>query len=299
MKKVVIYVLFMVCVLSVSAQKDTVIVRDSWHKDTIRQEKERVDTLSGESEMIIWDKTVRESERGYRIHSNVPLKTVRKERHSYQQTFFKGHWSGFYFGFVNFGNTDYSKYGDNDFMELDWGNSFTMQFNLFTYNIVGLNPGKTMGLVTGLGFDYQRFCFERDITIKKDDSGMLQPVPLSEMGIDNVKRSAFKALYMTIPILAEWQFPASAYKRAYVSTGVIGGIRLHSKTKIVYKDENGDKHKKKNSDSYGMIPLKADWTLRVGYRGMSVWGNYTLTNMFKKNKSPELHPYAIGVGFTF
>ena len=70
-------------------------------------------------------------------------------------------------------------------------------------------------------------------------------------------------------------------------------------TGIVYKDENADKHRKKNSDSYGMIPLKADWTVRAGYHGVCLWGNYTLTNMFKKSKSPELHPYTIGVGFTF
>ena len=63
MKKVVVYVMFMMCVLSVVAQKDTVVVRDSWHKDTIRQKSGTRDTVVQESEMIIWDNTVRESER--------------------------------------------------------------------------------------------------------------------------------------------------------------------------------------------------------------------------------------------
>ena len=45
---------------------------------------------------------------------------------------FEGHWSGFYYGFVNFGNTDYSMYEGTayeeygEFMELDWSHSFAM-----------------------------------------------------------------------------------------------------------------------------------------------------------------------------
>ena len=298
MKKVVVYVMFMVCVLPVSARRDTVVIRDNWRVDTIRQKSEKVDTVVRESEMIIWDNTVRESGRRPRRYSEVPLKTVREENRRALRHLFRGHWSGFYLGFVNFANTDYSKYGGDDFMELDWGNSFAMQFNLFSHGM-GLNERRTLGVVTGIGFEYQRLCFDRDITIRKDEHGMLRPLPLDELGIGNTKRSTFKTLYMTIPLLVEWQFPASVRRRAYLSTGVVGGVRLHSKTKIVYKDENGDKHRKKNSDSYGMIPLKADWTVHAGYHGVCLWGNYTLTNMFKKSKSPELHPYTIGVGFTF
>lgn len=301
MKKVVVYVMFMMCVLSVAAQKDTVVVRDSWHKDTIRQRSGTRDTVVQESEMIIWDNTVRASERRYTCHSDVPLKAVREERRRGRSPHFGGHWSGFYLGFVNFGNTSYSSYSETDvkdFMELDWANSFAVQINLFEHGVT-LNPSRTIGLVTGIGFEYQRFRFDRDITLKKDENGMLRAELLSDLGIDRVKRSVFKTLYMTIPLLVEWQFPASMVRQAYISTGVVGGVRLHSKTKIVYRDEDGDKRRKKNSDSYGMIPLKADWTVHVGYRGMCLWGNYTLTNMFKKSKAPELHPYTIGVGFTF
>ena len=54
---------------------------------------------------------------------------------------FEGHWSGFYYGFVNFGNTDYSMYEGTayeeygEFMELDWSHSFAMQFNVFKHSI--------------------------------------------------------------------------------------------------------------------------------------------------------------------
>ena len=54
----------------------------------------------------------------------------------------------------------------------------------------------------------------------------------------------------------------------------------------------------KESGSYGMVPFKADYTLRVGYRGVCIWGNYSLTEMFNKNRAPELRPFAVGFGFT-
>ena len=67
----------------------------------------------------------------------------------------------------------------------------------------------------------------------------------------------------------------------------MGGVRLHSKTKVVYKDSSGDKHKKKEKNNFNMVPFKADLVGRVGYKRLSLWGSYTLTNMFKSDKILE------------
>ena len=65
--------MFMVCGLSASAQRDSVIVNDGWRKDTIRARGQVSDTISKETEMIIWDNTVRESseKKGLTIRSNL------------------------------------------------------------------------------------------------------------------------------------------------------------------------------------------------------------------------------------
>lgn len=60
MKTVAAFITLMVCVLSASAQKDSVIVNDGWRKDTIREKKQVVDTIDKDTEMIIWDNNVRE-----------------------------------------------------------------------------------------------------------------------------------------------------------------------------------------------------------------------------------------------
>ena len=48
-----------------------------------------------------------------------------------------------------------------------------------------------------------------------------------------------------------------------------------------------------------MVLFKADLVGRVGYKRLSLWGSYTLTNMFKSDKGPELHAYTVGIGVTF
>ena len=116
------------------------------------------------------------------------------------------------------------------------------------------------------------------------------------MKVDNVKKSSFKNLYLTVPLIFEWQFPAKKYQRAYVAAGVMGGLRLHTKTKVVYKNENGNTRRMKNSGNYSMNPVKADAVVRVGYYKLALWGSYTLTNMMEKNKAPKSTRTQSGLG---
>lgn len=209
---------------------------------------------------------------------------------------FKGHWSGFHYGFINFTSIP-DAWKD---LELDWSHSFAMQFNIFKYSI-NLVPQNNFGLVTGLGFEYQRLRFnDNNISIKKEHGDLIIIHPTKEYSnIGNIKRSSFKNLYLTIPLMMEVQFPANKANRMYVSGGIMGGLRLHSKTKIVYNDEKGDKYKKKEKGNFNMVPFKADAIARIGYKSVNVWGSYTLTNMFKSSDSPSLHVYTVGIGLTF
>ena len=210
---------------------------------------------------------------------------------------FTGHRSGFNYGFVNFTNLPDAWKS----LKLNWSHSFAMQFNLCKYSI-NLTPRNNFGMVTGLGLEYQRLRFDNDyVSIAKTTGGIeIQDIRHLYDNLFTVKRSSFKVLYLTIPLLAEVQFPASKNtKRMYVSGGFMGGVRMHSKTKIVYKDENGDKYKKKKKGDFNMVPFKVDVVGRIGYRNLNVWGSYTLTNMFSLDDGPGIHTYTVGLGLTF
>lgn len=206
---------------------------------------------------------------------------------------FKGHWSGFYYGFINYARLPEAW----EKLELDWNHSFAMQFNFCKYNI-NLSKHNNFGLVSGIGIEYQRLRFNNDNISLLKSEGKLEIIhPLQEYPkINKIKRSTFKNLYLTIPLLMEVLFPANSSKKMYVSGGIMGGLRIHSKTKIVYEDDNDNKHKKKNKGSFNMGPFKADAIARIGYRKINIWGSYTLTNTFK-NK--DLHLYTAGLGLTF
>lgn len=326
MKTFLLFILTLCLLDGVAQQKqDSVIIKDAWYKkDTLQLQKSLKDSLNSGSEMKIYpNKTVKNPDKSQRIkiiNSQVEVQTVkpqvmepsgnfeieilgkqsfRRSRRSNYYHYFSGHLCGFNFGFINFANPDYSSYSaeDGEFMELDYGNSFVMQFTVLeqSFNFV---PRNNFGLVFGLGLEYQRFRFDKKHTsITLNDNKEVVPFHINPAW--NVKKNSFKTLYVTIPVALEVQFPARYSQRMYVSAGVMGGIRVFSRTKIVYKSQEGEKEKYKNTDDFSLLPVKADLIAKVGYGAISVWGSYTLTPMFRHNKGPELHPYAIGLGINF
>ena len=301
--------------------RDTVIIKDLWQKkDTTKLKETLRENLPEDNEMKLLEtnssspKNVKvrivrnknntvttvysESDEEIRILGKNRFKRNNRSYNRYHRSF-SGHWCGFNFGFVNFADADYSNYAasEDGFMDLDYMNSFVMQFNVFQQSI-NLVPRNNFGIVVGLGLEYQRLRFDnKKWTVTVNDDNILVPQEINPEW--KVKKNSFKTLYLTIPLLMEVQFPALHRNKMYVSAGVMGGIRLHSKTKIVYNNSNGNKKKEKVSDDFNLLPVKADVVARIGYRGVNVWGSYTLTNMFKADKGPKLHPYSVGLGITF
>lgn len=280
--KIILILLFSSCIISLTAQNKV-------QGTVIPAPKHTIDT----SEIIILrDK---ESSIPEEISASESLPPAGIEHRKGEELFhkrfnsFKGHWSGFNYGFVNF--THIRDEWKN--LKLNLSHSFAMQFNLCKHSI-NLSPRDNFGLVTGMGLEYQRLRFDNDYTIHKTAEG-IEPQEITED--PTVKRSCLKVFYLSIPLLAEVQFPASKNtSRLYVSGGFMGGVRMHSKTKIVCKDENGDKHKRKKSGDFDMIPFKVDMIARIGYRNLNVWGSYTMTQMFNDS---GIHTYTIGLGLTF
>jgi hypothetical protein len=80
--------------------------------------------------------------------------------------------------------------------------------------------------------------------------------------------------------------------------GVIGGVRLGSHTKNVYSS-NGGNHKPKSYDDFDLQPFKLDATARIGWGPLNIYANYSLIEMFRNDRSPELYPFTIGLILPF
>lgn len=215
---------------------------------------------------------------------------------------FKGSWSGFSFGLSNLVDKDFSvsRSGDDQFMDLNTGKSWNMNFNFAQYSFK--IAGDKLGLVTGLGLEWNYYRFDNDVTIQKDDEGIISPVDLSITEPDwSIEKSKLSTTYATLPLLLEFHSSSHQNRGIVISVGAIGGLKLGSNTKIVYK-ENGDKNKDKTKDDYSLSPFRYGFHARLGVGDWLIYGTYYVTPLFEKDKlstGTDLYPISIGIALSF
>jgi len=201
---------------------------------------------------------------------------------------FNGHWSGFELGVNGFYDTNYSMYDDptNEFMDLNQPASLEVNINFVEYNI-SLVPER-LGIVSGLGLQYNNYKFDNPVTIDKGADGIIEPLPVDD---SNFKKSKLTVSYLTLPIMLEWQIPVNDHSNYFfISGGMIGGLNLGSHTKI-----KANSAKSKDKGSFNINPFKYSVIGRVGLRDFSVYATYSLSNLFKDDKGPDLTPFTIGI----
>lgn len=213
---------------------------------------------------------------------------------------FKGSWSGFSMGLSNFVDKDFSLSRDaaTEYMDLNTGKSWNMNLNFAQYSINLI--GDKFGIVTGLGLEWNYYRFDNDFSIQENaTTGVIEPVDLSVTEPDwNIEKSKLSTTYATLPILFEIHSSSYQHNGLIFSAGVIGGVKLGSNTKIVYK-ENGDKNKDKTKDDYNLSPFRYGVHARLGVGDWAIYGTYYFTPLFESNKGPELYPISVGIALSF
>lgn len=210
---------------------------------------------------------------------------------------FQGSWSGLSMGLSNYMNKDFSlsRNSTDEFMDLNTGKSWNMNLNFAQYSINLIN--NKFGLVTGLGLEWNYYRFDNNNTIQKDADGVIITDTTTYAGF-SIDKSKLSTTYATVPLLLEWHSSSNQDRGVVIAAGVIGGVKLGSNTKIVYK-ENGDTNKDKKRDDYNLSPFKYGITARIGVGDWLVYGTYYLTSLFEKDKGPELYPFSIGIALSF
>jgi hypothetical protein len=224
-----------------------------------------------------------------KILREIDIREIAENGFNFWQDKFVGHWAGFDFGFNAFLNPDYSGY-DTEFMDNDVFRSNSTYINLIQKSISLQHNRNTLGMVTGLGIQFQSYRLDQNTTIERLPNDVIVP---KELFFDDNQKSKLSIFSLIIPLLAEYQFPINHYdNRLYVSAGLYAGIRLASHTKIKYRKEK--KEKLKVPDNYSLQDFKYGLMFRTGYRWINVFVTYDITPLFKENKGPELTPLTFG-----
>jgi len=221
-----------------------------------------------------------------------PVKCIKKRK-------FKGNWSGLEFGVNGYMSPGFTldlpkKY---QFLELNYSKSINFNINFFQQSI-NLIANK-LGLVTGLGVQWYNYRFNQKNTILSTDSGTISGYYDQTPNRSYVK-SKLTTTYLSVPIILEFQTNANHNTNSFhISAGVVGGVRLLSHTKQVFDYNGTGKNKPKTFDEFFLQPFHLDATARIGWGPINIYANYALTEMFRKNRGPELYPFTIGLVMPF
>ncbi len=205
---------------------------------------------------------------------------------------FKPHWAGFELGLNNYVNSDFKMElaPENSFMKLNTEKSWGVNLNLLEYGLP-LGTDK-VGLVTGLGFEWNNYFFDGGNVIKKGEDGTIIEYKIPDEDA-SIRRAKLRTTYLNAPLLLEFQIPAGGH-RIFISGGVIGAVKLGSKTKTVYS-VGGGKQKDKEKNDFYLSPLRYGFTARVGYRAVKLFATYYPTSLFESGRGPELYPFSVGL----
>lgn len=286
---------------SVDQQKEVVTRGDTTYI-SFGNKKIQIIEQDGQTDVKIKDKSPNEDDFTFKEDDQDRDKEANNEEgeHKHSGKKFKGHWSGFEFGLNNYMDQDFSfsRSDESSFMDINTGKSWNFNWNIFQYSL-GLGTDH-VGLVTGMGLEWNNYHFKDTTSIHEENSDVAPLVFSDNIERDNILKNRLQTTYLTVPIILEGQFfNKPRNKRLYAGVGVIGGIKLFSNTKVKYV-ENGVDQKYKNKQDFYLSPLRLGVTARLGYRALKLYANYYITPLFIEDKGPEkLNPVAAGLVVSF
>ena len=207
---------------------------------------------------------------------------------------FRGHLGGLELGFDGFLTEYWSTTLKPEDSYFDLNTTKSYYWNLLL-PCVNIPFARHFGIVTTLGLAVNKYRFDGNNSITKDDNGVIGPL-YPDPNI-TYSKSKLVTTYAIMPLILEAQIPLSNSNRTInIGAGVIGAVKLGAHTKVVYYTES--KQKDKVKDDFSLNTLRWGATGRIGYEFFQIYGTCYFTSLFEEGKGPELYPYEIGIAFT-
>lgn len=222
------------------------------------------------------------------------MKEVRKAQGAKKDKF-NGHFKGIELGINTYVTRDnsFDLPEEAEYMTLKIPNSLTVNWNLLEANLPIIK--KHLGLVTGLGLEFNNYKFEEDFFLKKVDGELVAVAPGKDVKFIKNKLSS---TYLKAPFMLEFQTNSGSSKNSFhLAAGANLGVRLTSHTKYKY-EENGRKVKEKEKDRFYLNPYRVAGMVKFGWGPLNFFAEYNILPLFDKGKGPELYPVSFGIALT-
>ena len=250
------------------------------------QEEENADTTRinlGEKEILIID----------HLEDSLIIEDGDTVRYEFSKPKPEAHWAGLDFGVTMLMNPSFgTSFPASPQWQNDPARSHVWNLNLLEhkFNIVR----EYFGITTGLGFSFTSVALKNNYVLVDTPDSIYAFMDT----VNNYSKNKLKAAYLTVPLLLEFNTNIDSDKSFYLAAGVVGGVRLTSKTKrkgVIA----GDKFTVKNKGTYALNPFKLDAAVRLGYGDVGVFANYSLLPLFDTGKTSEAYPLTFGLSLNF
>jgi hypothetical protein len=210
-----------------------------------------------------------------------------------EKKIYKGHWAGIDVGVNMLMDQNFQRnFEDYPYWETDISKSYVWNMNILEHKFRIYK--NYVGITTGFGFNLNAFHFSNNYIINNSTDTTYAVLD----SVYSYSKNKLQVNYFTVPLLLEFCTNENDDKTFYLAAGVVGGIRLSSKSVIV-KENEGVKERLVRKDDFGINPFKLDATLRMGYGTFGVCASYNLIPLFEKDRTIELYPFSIGVTCNF
>ncbi|MGB1247665.1 MAG: outer membrane beta-barrel protein [Chitinophagales bacterium] len=204
--------------------------------------------------------------------------------------------------------TEYPNTSKDKFMvSLSFDNLFHKETNGFTtrwhsrgiglhfmYDIP-INNSK-VSIAPGIGFSHSSYY--HNSFIGEDSTGTFFTPIADFKDNDDFKRHKLTTNFIEIPLeLRIRSNPDNKGNIWKVAFGFKAGLKLVATSKETRKID-GYFRKIKTKNYHDINLLRAGPTFRIGYGSFNLHAFYSVTNLFKKNKGPEMTPFSVGITFT-
>lgn len=190
--------------------------------------------------------------------------------------------------------------GDYSFMELDYGRSWVVSWNVFEAK-VPLNKAKTVTFWSGAGFEWNNYSFKQKISLREaNDYGPVGTddfrfVDASDPAI-TYKRTRLQTSWFNVPLMLNFRTVRTEQRKNQFnfSIGAVGGVRMGANQREIFLDE-GSRTRNIRRDDFMLQRFRATAMVRMKYsHWLSVFGSYTFTPMFKEG-APLVYPWSVGI----